>query len=498
MIWLYLLLLGFILYVTVRHSVSRVTSTPWQLLWLVLMIPFFILGFWRLTQAGQPIPPEWLVGSFIFSAALYVLLLQRHRRVPPQHSSQAGTSSPPKPPVQSLQPKVAPLTKGEESQLQTCFPWSVYYLQHIDYRPQSVVCRGHLRSQPEVAYQTIQDNIEAQFGDRFLLLFQEGNTNKPFFALVPNPERQGNARRERPPLTRPVLALSLLLATLLTTTLVGVAMANQDVNREILMQNPAILLLGLPYAIALIVILGTHEFGHYLTARRYQIKTTLPYFIPIPIPFPFALGTLGAFIQIKSPVPDRKALFDVGIAGPIAGFVITLPLMIWGLMHSEVVPLTDKPEWLSALNPSFSILFALLSKGVMGADLTLDQGIHLHPVAVAGCLGLLITALNLMPVGQLDGGHIVHAMFGQRTGAIIGQVSRILVLLLCLIQPLLHFWAIILIFLPATDEPALNDVSELNHSRDILGLAALGVLLLIILPVPHSLAHVLFATNPVP
>jgi membrane-associated protease RseP (regulator of RpoE activity) len=344
-----------------------------------------------------------------------------------------------------------------------------------------------------VAYQTIQENIRTQFGNRFLVVFQIGAANQPFFALVPNPEVQGSRQQQRP-LTRPFLALGLLLTTLLTTTLVGVEMAKEELTRDMFAQNPTLLFLGLPYAIALIVILGTHELGHYLTARYYRIKATLPYFIPIP----FALGTFGAFIQMRSPVPNRKALFDVGIAGPIAGFVVTLPLIIWGLMHSEVVPLPDKPD-LSALSPNLSILFALLSKITLGANLTLNDGIQLHPVAVAGCLGLVITALNLMPVGQLDGGHIVHAMYGQRTGSIIGQVSRILVLLLALsIQPLLRFWAIILLFIPATDEPALNDVSELNSSRDLLGLAALGILLLIVLPVPHSFTHLLFATNPVP
>ena len=399
------------------------------------------------------------------------------------------------------QPALSPLSKEEESQLHHCFPWSIYYLQQIDYRPQAVVCRGQLRSQPEVAYQTIQANIQAKFGDRFLVLFHEGATNKPFFALVPTPERNAGRHRKRAVLTQPVVALGLLLMTLLTTTWAGVGVVNNDaVTTDMLLQNPALLRQGLPYAISLLVILGTHEFGHYFTARRYQIKATLPYFIPIPFPFPFTLGTFGAFIHMRSPVPNRKALFDVGIAGPLAGFVITVPLMIWGLMHSEVVPLPNEPNWFKALNPSFSILFAVLSKIVMGADLTLDQGIHLHPVAFAGCLGLVITALNLMPVGQLDGGHIVHAMFGQRTGATIGRISRILVLLLSLIQPLryLVIWAIILLFIPATDEPALNDVSELNHSRDLLGLAALGILLLIILPVPHSLAHLLFATNPGP
>nr|MBX2862736.1 site-2 protease family protein [Leptolyngbyaceae cyanobacterium MAG.088] len=248
---------------------------------------------------------------------------------------------------------------------------------------------------------------------------------------------------------------------------------------------------GLPYAIAILLILGVHEFGHYLAARYYKIKATLPYFIPLP----FAFGTFGAFIQMRSPVPNRTALFDVGIAGPLAGFVVTLPILAWGLVHSSLTGLPAEPSPLdmNAFNPSISILFALISKAIFQGDLTMANVIDLHPVAIAGWLGLIITALNLMPVGQLDGGHIVHAMFGHRNGAMIGQVTRFLVLILSLIQPLLLVWAFILLFcLPAIDEPALNDVSELDNGRDLLGLASLALLLLIILPLPHSAAHLLF------
>jgi membrane-associated protease RseP (regulator of RpoE activity) len=260
-------------------------------------------------------------------------------------------------------------------------------------------------------------------------------------------------------------------------------------NIEALESNPAVLVNGLPYALALMTILAIHELGHYLTARFYKIRSTLPYFIPVP----FFLGTFGAFIQMRSPVPNRKALFDVSIAGPLAGFVVTLPVLMWGLAHSTVVPLPTQPRMLdpNALNPSYSLLLALLSKLALGAQLTANQAIDLHPVALAGFLGLVVTALNLMPVGQLDGGHIVHAMFGQRTAVAIGQIARLLLLGLSLVQSGFLLWAIILFFMPIADEPALNDVSELDNGRDILGLLALGLLVLIILPAPKVIAQLL-------
>jgi membrane-associated protease RseP (regulator of RpoE activity) len=169
--------------------------------------------------------------------------------------------------------------------------------------------------------------------------------------------------------------------------------------------------------------------------------------------------------------------------------VMTLPLLLWGLVHSEVVPMPEDASLLSfeAVDPQASIALLLLSKLALGSQLTLESAVNLHPVAVAGCLGLVVTALNLMPVGQLDGGHIVHAMYGQRTGAIIGQVARFLVLGLVLIHPELLIWAILLFFIPAVDEPALNDVSELDNRRDVWGLVSLTLLILIVLPAPNLL-----------
>lgn len=510
MIWISLSIFGLVLYFIVHHSVSRTTNTPTWLLWLVLMIPALVAGGWAAVYGADVKPPPRLwIPSTIFALISYLYLARPNKRKPTPQSSDAknteSENSQPSEPSSTTEEKSPKpiaaanlLTKGEESQLQNCFPWSIFYLQNVDYRPQVVICRGQLRSQPETAYQTIQENIKTQFGDRFLVVFQDGAMNKPFFILVPNPQTQEKEKR-RGPVSRPGLALGLFLSTLLTTTLAGLNFSVPDLTRQLLRDQPQLILQGLPYALALMAILGIHEFGHYFAARRYRIKATLPYFIPVPISF-FPIGTLGAFIQQRSPVPNRKALFDVGIAGPLAGLMVTIPILFWGLMHSAVVTIPDKIEGLpfDAMNPTSSVLLSLFSRLAMGSALTLDKGIDLHPVAIAGWIGIIATALNLMPIGQLDGGHIVHAMFGQRNGAIIGQIARLLVLFLAFIQPPLLIWAIILLFMPTVDQPALNDVSELDNKRDLLGLISLGILVLIILPLPHSVAHILFAANPIP
>jgi membrane-associated protease RseP (regulator of RpoE activity) len=483
----WLIILGLMTYWLLQRGVAQITRTPVWLLWLVMMTPAFIWGTWIWIYDQKPIPAELVIIPFIVCPCLYWFLVQWGRLPPPSPESDIAT---PKNSILPLEkPSLPrPLDQQEEDILRSCFPWTVFPLHNIEYRLQSVICRGQLRSNPDRAYQTIRDNIKAKFSDRFLIAFQQDLQDKPFFALVPNPYQEKADSIQSQPLSQPILALCLFLITLFTTTVAGVEMA--DIPLDDWQDNPSLLLAGLPYSIALMVILGIHESAHYLTARWYKINATLPYFIPIP----FWLGTVGAFIQMRSPFPHRQALFDISIVRVLSGFIISLPLLILGLSQSTVVPFDPKISGFlnfESLNPSFSFLLTVLSKFILGAGLTSEHAINLHPVAIAGYLGLIITAFNLIPIGQLDGGHIVHAMLGQKTSLIIGQVARFLILILGLIHSEFLIFALLLFFFPLQDEPALNDVSELNNIRDIIGLSTLGLLLLIILPMPSVIAQLL-------
>ncbi len=446
------------------------------------MAPALIWGLWAAAYGkSQPLPGLLVWLPFVICLVAYWQLFESGR-ISSDTSTPRPDATPEDVPTSLPPAPVRPITLDEEKQLQTCFPWSVYYLQSIDYRASGIVCRGQLRSQPDVAYTTVRDNVEEIFRDRFFVIFQEGFNGKPFFALVPNTLPAAGTREAK--LNRPPLAFGLLLLTLFTTALAWTQLQGQAVQL-----SWAALVSGFPYALALLLILGCHEWGHYLAARRYNIRVTLPYFIPV-IPFPqFPFGTLGAFIQMKSPVPHRRALFDVGITGPLWGLTIALPFLIWGLGLSQVVPAQPHVLTFQALSPKLSLLLTVASKAVLGNALTAETAINLHPIAIASCLGLLVTAYKLMPVGQLSGGHIVHAMFGQRTGATIGQIFRLLLLILSLVQQHLIVWTILLLLLPVVDEPALNDVSELDNRRDLWGLLILGMLLLIILPTPDFLGR---------
>ncbi|MEG3842887.1 site-2 protease family protein [Microcoleus sp. herbarium14] len=485
MFFLWLFVLGLISYYLLQSSISRITRTPVWLLWLVIMAPALIWSGWVLVNgASKTVPPELVIIPFLVCPFLYWFLVQLGRQEITGSAAEieAGAETEPAEP----KPPVRPIDRAEEASLRDCFPWSIFSLRDLEFRPQAVICRGQLRTNPEAAYQAIRENVQRHFGDRFLVIFQNSLSGQPFFAIVPNPSREsGETIVKTESLTRPFFALALVLITVFTTTLVGARMAG--VTEQALQANPLILLQGLPYSLSLITFLGIHESGHYLAARFYKIRTTLPYFIPIP----FFLGTFGAFIQMRSPIPNRRALFDISIAGPLAGLVATVPLLIWGLDRSTIVPLSDKSGMLNfdSFSPKFSLLMTLLSKLTLGGALNAETAINLHPVAVAGYLGLIVTAFNLMPVGQFDGGHIVHAMFGQRASMAIGQFARVCMLLLAFLEQGLLLWAIILFLTPLNDEPALNDVSELDNRRDFLGLLAIGLLLIILLPAPKVLVH---------
>lgn len=201
----------------------------------------------------------------------------------------------------------------------------------------------------------------------------------------------------------PGVNVVLFALTCLTTTIAGAELSGVDWISE-----PTRILSGLPFSMAVLAILFCHEMGHYLAARHYDVDATLPFFLPGP-PFPFPMiGTFGALIRLRSPIPHRRALFDIGAAGPWAGVVVAVPVTILGLYLSKVTPL-DPTQ--GGIMLGDSILFSLLTWMVLGVDSSRVM-IHLHPVGTAGWFGLFVTCLNLVPAGQLDGGHVSYAVFG--------------------------------------------------------------------------------------
>ncbi len=331
--------------------------------------------------------------------------------------------------------------------------------------------RGPLKERADLAY----EELKRQAGEQRVPFLQNDEQLGAAVVLIPRSVEQSTM--ERP--VRPWVNWLLFTLTLLTTTSAGAA--HQGVN---LLREPARFAVGLPYAVGLLAILGVHELGHYFSARYHRIRVTPPYFVPVP----FALGTFGAFIQMRSPVESRRALFDVAVAGPLAGLVVAIPLLLIGLPLSHIVPAGTpvQPEMTGGASVGSSILFAAVAKLSLGNGLQYGHVLRLHPLAFAGWLGLLVTALNLLPIGQLDGGHIARAMFGNRVGQTISTVSMwSLILLAIFVWPGLFLWAIIIFFIAGRSVPPLNDVTPITPARRWLGYVTFIILLLIIAPVPH-------------
>ena len=521
--WMVLIFLGLFTSWILRRSAARFTNVPWLKLWVVMMVPITV---WVLAVELFRRQPNILVlgGLFLFSYISSISMLRRGRLKQPTPTRNelpevGGDSVAPSeaqrsersvkdstPPAEEVVNRLKvlhasankDLAELPREKLRGCFPWTMYYIQDFEYRPQAIICRGNLRAAPDEAYRCISSNLKELFGQRFLLVLQEGFAGKPFFAIVPNPATANTSERGKAlerNAERPNLAIGLLIASLFSTTIVG-ALATGTYSPDTLFHSPANLLAGIPYAVAITSILGAHELGHFVAARRHNLKISLPYFIPVP----FFLGTFGAFVRLKEPIPNRKSLFDISIAGPIAGLTIALPLLIWGLGQSSVVPFPEPiPEasaqlFLNTLSfdPSSSILLAILAKIALGEAISPETVLQFHPVGFASWIGLLVISLNLIPIGQLGGGHIVHAVYGHQMGTNIGKVARVLVVLLAFtLQPWLRVWMLVVLLLSSTDEPALNDVTDLNEGRDLLGLLTLTLLVLVILPVPPALQGLL-------
>lgn len=343
---------------------------------------------------------------------------------------------------------------------------------HVQGRDEQITFVGHFRQIPD-GYNTIRQRFRTH---GYTPVLRRGQEQDLLLALegVIEDARTGN----------PLVNVLLLVVTIMTTLAAGAAMRGQEGLFAALLTGESgqvwrIAAAGAPFAATLLGILGVHELGHYLAARRHGVRATLPYFIPMPVG---GLGTLGAFISVRSPMKDRTILFDIGLAGPLAGFLVALPLMVGGLLLSENVPLYAQGMTLNTLGDS------LLVRGLLAAfvDLPARQTLALHPVYFAAWFGILITAINLLPIGQLDGGHIAYALFGAQAHHVArGTLILLLVAGLALSSTWL-LWAIFALFGGLHHPPPLDDISGLNRPRQWLGIATLLLFFFIVTPVPFS------------
>jgi membrane-associated protease RseP (regulator of RpoE activity) len=306
---------------------------------------------------------------------------------------------------------------------------------------------------------------------------------------------------------------SLLVLTIITTTLAGIVLVAPEVpvpdpplatpldyllylplsylywGAELLkysLQNPHLIAEGATFSASLLAILFSHEMGHYLACRYYKVNATLPYFIPAP-PI-FLAGTFGAFIKIRSPIPTRRALFDIGLAGPLAGFVVALPVAVAGILTVGPPVETHATGGLIFFNDP--LLFRLLAKLFA---VPLDPNSPINPLYMAAWIGLLVTSLNLMPVGQLDGGHGTFAVFGPRAHHTIGRLAFVTVVVLAILgfwwhnSPSGFLYAVLLGIMMRVPHPAPGVMEPLGTKRTAIAIITLIVFVLCFWPFPISI-----------
>ena len=428
------------------------------LMLLVCLLPIFL--FFILAVSGFQLSPLFF---FLFLAICCFAMFYFMGRMHPQTDSETGRGVD----VDQFESQENP---GEAIPVPENMA-EVFQSLSSQRKDDTIVFEGNLLTDAETAFQKLKESSDRLNVSTFL---QEDDAGRTLLIVAKKRTELTN-----PAPSRPIVNLALFALTFLTTAYAGAL--HQGIN---LLKEPEKFAVGLPYAVALMAILGAHELGHYFAAKRHKMQVTLPYFIPVP----FALGTFGAFIRLKSPSENRKALFDVGIAGPLAGLALAIPALFIGLQNSQIIPLSQAADMAKGANIGSSIMLTLLAKLSLGDALSYGHSVVFSPLAFAGWLGFFVTALNLLPVGQLDGGHIAHALFGRKNANTIGMVALFSLLLLGLfVWSGLLTWAIIIFFIAGIKSaPPLNDVTGLDGKRVVLGLVAFVILFMILIPLPHS------------
>ena len=299
----------------------------------------------------------------------------------------------------------------------------------------------------------------------------------PAFIWTPRPKFQD----------RRWLHVLLLLLTIATTTFAGAGhyagFLSDFVQRDLPMTFWSFYLRGFWYSGTILAILGCHELGHYFACRYYDVDASLPYFLPLPPPLGFLTGTLGAFISIREPIPRKRMLFDIGIAGPIAGFVVAVPALFIGLSMSHVAKL---PSDFSGMDLGEPLLFKFATWLIWGQQPD-GYSLNMHPIAFAAWFGLLATALNLFPIGQLDGGHISYAVLGRKSSNVTLVMISVAVVLIYFSTSWLVWTALMIgmLFMFGRHHPRTYDEEEpLDRTRMILAGVALIMFILCFTPAP--------------
>nr|WP_290221942.1 site-2 protease family protein [Trichocoleus desertorum] len=368
-----------------------------------------------------------------------------------------------------LETEALPIPAEDLKAIQGIFGIDTFFATETIPYQEGAIFKGNLRGDVDGVYTRLAESLQECLGDRYRLFLVENQEGKPVVIVLPS-------RNDPKPTTLPqkLLAVALAIATVATCLETGGILLGFD-----FFSAPERFREVLPIGGGILAVLAAHEIGHRVLAKRHQVRLSPPFFFPTA-----QLGSFGALTRFESILPNRTALFDIAFAGPAAGGLLSLLMLVTGLVLSHPGSLFQVPaDFFKG-----SILVGTLAKVILGSALQ-NSLVDVHPLTVIGWLGLVVSALNLMPAGQLDGGRVVQAIYGRKTAGRATIATLVLLAIAAFANALALYWAIIILFLQRDlERPSLNELSEPDDARAGLGLLALFLMIATLLPLTPSLA----------
>lgn len=453
---------------------------------VILMLPWIVL--FTLMTYGLNINLAVILGSTFLSIGIYIGLGRWLRAMAAagegspvsakleSSTTASGTEATTTPPAPHNPEAIETIPAADFQAIQGIFGIDTFFATELRPYKEGLICRGNLRGETAAVHQALTQHLEAVLPDQYRLFMVPNPENKPVVIILPRREP------EAPPLSEKILAAVLGIATIATSL-----EASSLVQGFSFYQEPTRIGQSLPLALGLLVILLAHELGHRWLAwnrnktlpQRDQIRLSWPFFIPA-----WQLGSFGAILRFDSFLPNRTVLFDLALAGPAVGGILSLLALMVGLVLSHPGSVFQVPS----LFFQGSILVGTLAKAVLGDALQAEL-VDVNPLVIIGWLGLVVTALNLMPAGQLDGGRIIQAIYGAKVATRTTWITIIVLGFVALGNPLALYWALLIIFLQRDlERPNLEEMTEPDDTRAGLGLLALFLMAATLIPLSPGLA----------
>lgn len=457
-----------------------------RLAWLqsvVLMAPWLL--FFGLFGLGIYINLATILFLIVASAGLYIYLgkklreagmeaLQQQRLSEKIASIEETSKEPSKTEAaekgtQRKEIKQVPIPGEDLKKVQEIFGIDTFFATETIPYQEGAIFKGNLRGEPAAVHQRLSASLSEKLGSRYRLFLVENPDGRPVAIVLPS--------RNDPQATtvgQKILAVILALATIVTSLAAGGLLQGFDIFSDFSRSAEAA-----PIAIGIWAVLLAHEIGHRYIAKGYEVRISWPFFLPT-----WQIGSFGSLNRFESFLPNRQVLFDIAIAGPAAGGILSLGMLIAGLLLSHPGSFFQVPSQFF----QGSILVGTLARVVLGSALG-QQLVDVHPLTIIGWIGLVITALNLMPAGQLDGGRIVQAIYGRKIAGRTTIATLIVLAIASLANPLAIYWAVLIVFLQRDlERPSLDEITEPDDQRAALALLALFLMLATLIPLSSTLA----------